>query len=908
MTSVPGPHTLRTEYAEDPIGLDEPAPRFSWLLDPGEVSPVGRGPQGGTDSDPVAQTAYQVIVASDADTLAAGSGDIWDSGKVTSARTIQVEYAGPPLASATRCVWAVRTWNAAGEVSDWSPAATFETGLLRAEDWGGAIWIGHRGTTADGGDAAAGASGETPPSPLLRTNFRLGRGGDAGEMRRARLYVSGLGFGEYFLDGTRVGPAVLDPAPTNYDATVLYSTYDVTDQLRTGASADADAGAEHVLAAALGRGRYGEPTPNVWYWEQAPWWDHPKLLAQLVVTYADGSTDRIVSDTGWRAVDGPTRDDSLFAGERYDARHEHPGWTAAGFDDTGWSAASAVTPPRGTLRSQQAEPIEALGEIAPVGLTEPTPGTFVFDLGQQLAGWARLRLTGPAGSEVRLRYGERLNDDGTVDNAQFLIYRDMQTDTYVLRGEGVDGEGVETFEPRFSYKGFQYVQVDGLPGRPDLADLTGVVVHTAVASKLTFDCDDELVNRLHTATRWAVLNNLHGVPTDTPVFEKNGWTGDAHLTADVAAYNFHMPRFYTKWLQDWVDAQLPSGEFPPIIPTSGWGYHDDPKAAIVGPIPAWDVAYVEIPWVMYRHYGDERVLRRHYDGARRYIDYLVDGFLENDVVLTGLGDWLPPGGQGGPPEGPGVYETAFTYRFVQLLTEMAKVVGRQGDLDGYDALLARIGSGFNRAFYDEASATYHGEKPTGYRQAANVMALWFGLVPEGAYDRVLANLVTDIHDRQDHLDTGVIGTKFLLPLLTRAGLVDLAYTVAMQRTYPGYGFWIEEGATALYEHWQADSRSRNHHFFGHVDQWFVEDLAGLSPAEPGFAAVRVRPAPPRALGRAKVAVDTVRGRVSTEWQRHGDDYELRVELPPGVRGEVHVPQAGGGYDLRECAAGVHTFR
>ena len=908
MTADLTPHALRTEYAENPLGLDEPSPRFSWLLGTGDGGEAAR------------QSAYQVRVASDPANLGAGEADVWDSGRVESAQTYQVELGGGPLRSGVAYVWAVRVWDGAGTESAWSEPATFETGLLRSDDWGGAVWIGghhHREASKE----------QPPPGPLLRKTFRLsggadgadgadgasggggaagagsggGAGGGGSEVVRARLYVSGLGFGEYELDGHRVGRAVLDPAPTNYDATVLYSTYDVTEWLR----GDANTGRDHVLAATLGRGRYGEPTPNVWYWEDAPWWDHPKLLAQLVVSYADGRVERIVTDTSWRTADGPTRSDSLFAGERYDARCEHPGWASPAYDDTGWSAAVAVDPPKGQLRSQQAEPIEPVAEIPPVSLTEPTPGVFVFDVGQQLAGWARLRISGPAGAEVRIRYGERLHDDGTVDNSQFLIYREMQTDTYVLRGEGV-----ETFEPRFSYKGFQYVQIDGHPGRPELSDLSAVVVHTAVASRLEFECDDELINRLHTATRWAVLNNLHGIPTDTPVFEKNGWTGDAHLTADVAAYNFDMPRFYTKWLQDWVDAQRPSGEFPPIIPTSGWGYHDDPKAAIVGPIPAWDVAYVEIPWVMYQHYGDERILARHYDGGRRYLDFLVDGYLEDDIVLAGLGDWLPPGGQGGPPEGPGVYETAYTYRFAELLAKMAKVLGRQGDLDAYAGLMERIRAGFNRAFFDASSGTYHGEKPTGYRQSANVMALAFGLAPADAHDRVLANLVSDIHDRQDHLDTGVIGTKFLLPLLTSNGLVDLAYTVATQRTYPGYGHWIEQGATALYEHWQADSRSRNHHFFGHVDQWFIESLAGLAPAAPGFEAVRVRPVPPSALGHARVAVDTVRGRVSTEWTRRGGDggFDLRVALPPGVTGEVHVPLPGGGYEAaRECGPGVHTF-
>ncbi|MGW0227790.1 family 78 glycoside hydrolase catalytic domain [Actinopolymorpha singaporensis] len=893
-TGVLIPHTLRTEYAENPLGVEEPSPRLSWLLRPvpqetSGTSGSGASGSGASGSGAAAaaatQTAYQVIVATDLADLDAGRGPVWDSGRVESGRTGQVEYAGQALAADTGHVWTVRVWDGSGQVSDWAEPATFVTAAPAGEQgWGGAMWIGQAQALQTDGQ---------PPAPLLRKAFRL----PTGDVAHARLRVSGLGYGEFFLDGERIGRSVLDPAPTNYDATVLYSTYDVTAQIRAGAS-DTD----HVLAAVLGRGRYGDPTPNVWYWQKAPWWDHPKLLAHLAVTYTDGRVVRVVSDLTWRAVDGPTRSDSLYAGEHYDARHARRGWTTVDFDDSEWPEVAAAAPPRGQLRSQQQEPIEVIGEIPPVGLAEPQPGVYVYDLGQQLAGWARLHVAGPAGTIVRVRHGERLLPDGTVDIRQVHIDGDIQTDFFTLAGDGT-----EAFEPSFSYKGFQYVQVDGHPGRPELGDLRGVVVHTAVASTAELDTDHPIVNRLHTATRWAVLNNLHGIPTDTPVFEKNGWTGDAHLTADVAAYNFHMPRFYTKWLQDWVDAQLPSGEFPPIVPTAGWGYHHDTEAGIVGPIPAWDVAYVEIPWVMYQHYGDERILRRIYDPARRYLDFLVDGYVDDDIVLAGLGDWLPPGFNGMPPEGPGVYETAYTVRFVDLLDRIARVVGREGDTKGYAELRDRLAAGFDRAFYDAESGTYHGERPTGYRQSANVVALAFGLVPQGRYDRVLDRLVADVHDRDDHLDTGVIGTKFLLPLLSRNGLADLAFTVATQRTYPGYGFWIEQGATSLYEHWQADSRSRNHHFFGHVDQWFIEDLVGVTPAEPGFTRVRMRPLPPTELGRARVRLDTVRGRVAAGWERRGAGYSVRVDLPPGVTAEVHVPTPDGGHLVEECGPGSHTL-
>ncbi|GAB3409749.1 family 78 glycoside hydrolase catalytic domain [Flindersiella endophytica] len=885
MLSVLTPYDPRVEYARSPLGLDEPNPRFGWHLATTETG----------HRAVVNQAAYQVRVATSADQLAhpaTEASDMWDSGRIESGRSGQVEYAGEPLAAFRRYYWAVRVWDTNGQASDWSETAWFETGPLSPADWGEAIWIGRsradRSETSDDETEA--------PAPLLRKRFQL-----EGEVESARLYACGLGFGEYFLNGERIGSAVLDPAPTNYDATVLFSSYDVTGMLPAGETGDNGC----VLAAQLGRGRYQEKTPNIWRWHEAPWMDEPKLIALLVIELADGRIQRVTTstDAGWLTADGPIRGDSLFAGERYDARLERPGWTTAGYDDAGWDAAVAANPPKGVLRSQTHDQIRAVAEVPAAGLTEPKPGVYVFDLGKQIAGWARLTLSGPEGTELQIRYGERLHADGTVDHDQGLIYREIQTDTYVLTGNGS-----QTYEPRFSYKGFQYVQIDGYPGRPEAGDLVGVEVHTAVESSLEFSCDNELVSRLHAATRNAVLNNLHGVPTDTPVFEKNGWTGDAHLTADVAAYNFWMPRFYTKWLRDWTDSQLPSGEFPPIVPTSGWGYLADSEAAIKAPIPAWDAAYVEIPWVMYRHYGDERILARHYDGARKYIDYLTSDFLVDDVVLVGLGDWLPPGIGGMPPEGPGVYETIYAYRFVELLSKIAGVLGKDGDLAAYAELSDRIRAGFNRAFFDASAGIYHGERETGYRQAANVMALEFGLVPESERRRVFDNLVADIHDRDDHLDTGVFGTKFLLPLLTREGLVDLAFKVAMQPTYPSYGFWLAEGGTALYEHWGADSRSRNHHFFGHVDQWFIEDLTGLRPAAPGFARVRVRPNPPSQVGEMNVTVATVRGQVAAGWRRIGEEYEVRVEVPTGVEAEVHVPKPGGEYAVSTHGPGTHVLR
>ena len=884
------PTDPRTEYAVEPIGVDEPAPRFSWSL--------AGGDQEGSEYAHV--TAYQIVVATSPDQVAVGSGTVWDSGRVASARTEPVAYGGPELASDQEYHWSVRLWDAAGNSSPWLPPARFETAPASpaAGGWADAVWI-CRDLPEVANDPTV-----TVPAPLLRHEWRLDQHPD--QVVRARLAVAGLGYVRTQIDGVRVGDAVLDPAPTDYDHTVLYTVHDVTGLVRSGR--------QHLIGAELGRGRYAEPTPNVWFWHTAPWKDQPKLLLCLTVTYGDGHRQHVVSDSSWLAVDGPTRFDSLYAGERYDARVQRPEWTAPGAALPDWQPVRLAEPPRGRLRAQQIEPMRVAGEIAPIAITEPRPGTFVVDFGQQLAGWAVLRVDGEPGTEVRLTYGEKLHPDGTVHIDQVHIEHPIQTDSYVLAGGDV-----EEFEPSWSYKGFQYVQLDGFPGRPTTSSLSARPVHTAVASTGELETDDERVNRLHTGVRWAILNNLHGVPTDTPVYEKNGWSGDAQLMASTMALNFDMARFFTKWMQDWFDAQRPSGEFPPIVPSAGWGFRGT-DSGIIGPIPAWDIACVEIPWVLFCVYGDRRMLRRAYDPARRYLDYLTDGFLESDdVIRIGLGDYLPPGSGGVPPEGPGIYETAYAVRFAQRLARIAGVLagesGAPGD-DDVDAagdqfreLADRLTTGLNRVFLDSESGTYHGENPTGYRQSANVVPLALGITPESERGRVLGNLIADIHARDDHLDTGVIGTKLLLPLLTRAGQVDLAYTVAMRRSYPGYGFWLEQGSTALYEMWHADSRSRNHHFFGTVDQWLYQDVVGLVGHEPDVdpPGVRVvRPHPPSALTRARASIRTPQGRLAASWERQGDGLRVQLDVPAGLRVRVELPD--GGTERRqtvECGPGRH---
>jgi alpha-L-rhamnosidase len=835
---------LTVEYADEPLGLDVERPRFGWRLERDAL-----------------QRAYQVQVASSEHALRSGRPDVWDSGRVESRDSAQVAYAGPPLEPATTYHWRVRVWTG-DRASSWR-TSEWETGLLGEAGWRGARWIGR--------DAAG-------PAPLLRRELRLDE-----PVRSARLYISGLGHYEARINGLRVGDQVLDPGHTDYDDSVLYATHDVTRLLRRGANA---------VAVELGTGWYDVLTGNVWDWHRAPWKDHPKLRALLVVTHADGSQTTVGSDGSWRTAEGPTRFDSVYAGETYDARAERPGWDRPGFDASGWDAAALVDAPAGELRGQAHEPIRVTETVRPVAVSEPRPGVYVFDMGVQISGWSRLRVRGPAGTEVELFHGERLDEDGLVTIPQYQIFHQLdqgQTDRYVL-----SGDGEEVWEPRFTYKGFRYVQVTGLPGRPRHDTVVGRRVHNDVRSIGSFESGAPLLDRIRGNVRRALLNNHHHVPTDTPVYEKNGWTGDAQLTATTSAYEFDMPRFHTKWLTDIAESQLGDGEISDIVPTPGWSYEGAPGwDAVHGPTPGWDAAYVLIPWWMYQHQGDRRILERHFAGMRRYFDWLTS-YADGHVLDVGLGDWVAPGGD--PPEGPVLSSTAHSHLFATTLAQIADVLGDPAAAAAYRARAAEIRAAFDRAFWDEQAGFYRTRGYPGYsdeyRQTSNVLAVAFGLVPEDRVQDVVDRLAADVRARGMHLDTGILGTRYLLPVLSEHGHADVAFAVATQRTYPSWGHWLERGQTALQEHWEDDTRSLNHHMFGSIGHWLYADLAGLAPAEPGWATVRVRPHVPAQLDHARASTETARGRAASSWRRAGGRFELAAEIPPNATGEIHVPLLG----------------
>ncbi|WP_329543703.1 glycoside hydrolase family 78 protein [Streptomyces sp. NBC_01356] len=703
------------------------------------------------------------------------------------------------------------------------------------------------------------------PAPLLRREFTVPR-----EVVRARLHISGLAYYDAEINGVRIGRQVLDPGFTDYDETVLYAVHDVTDRVQRGVNA---------IGVTLGRGFFGMTTPNVWNWHQPPWHDEPRLLAQLEVDHPDGSRTLVATDGQWRITEGPTRSNSLYAGESYDARKAPAGWTRPGFDDRGWQEAQRQAAPPGTLRAQAHDPIEVIETVRPVAIGELSEGVYVVDMGRTLAGWSRLTVRAEAGTTVRLIHGEKLKSDGSVSAETGHVPGRFQTDEYVCAGGGAD----EVWEPKFSYKGFRYVQISGLSEKPDPSQVLGRVVHTRVAATSTFACSEPFYEQLERAMRRTVLNNLHGIPTDTPMYEKNGWTGDAQLGAPVMAYAFGVHRFLSKWLGDLRDSQNTDGQLPVIVPSGGWGYGE------LGPSPEWTTVYPFLVREMYRVYGDERLARDHWAPLTRYLDWEISR-LRDGLAVTALGDYLPPGYGGNPPEDTRLTATAYLHRALTGTAELADLLGDDEIATRYREVAGGLKEAFNAAFLGP-DGHYRTAKDPDYRQTNNCVPLAFGLVPPGARASVVDSLLADIAQRGNHLNTGALGTSVLLRELSAQGHPEVAHAIATQRSYPSWGYWFDHGADTMWEMWPLDSRSRDHYFQGTVVQWLYESVAGLRPGDAGYRTFTVRPDGRTGVNWARTSVHTVRGEAAAAWSLVDGTTRLSVRVPVGATAEVHVPAA-----------------
>ena len=836
------PRQLRTNFAPNPLGVETRAPLFGWSLDGGEHDEV--------------QNAYRILVTTD-------EGDVWDSGIVESDRTCGIRYEGEALVSSTQYSWKVRSRNAEEEWTEWSAPAVFETGLLDPEDWK-AKWIQRRLPNLPPQNS------RPPAAPLLRKSIRLNA-----VPTSARAYVCGLGYYEFTVNGEKCGDAVLAPAVSRYDATVYYDTHDLTRHLREG---------ENVLALSLGNGWYDPGAADAWDYQFAPWRHSSKMIFQMELTFADGRVETVVSDTSWKVSASPVVFNRLRNGEHYDARKEADGWESPGFDDSGWDSAQIARSPGGVLRSSQMPPIRSIGEIQAVSVLEVAPGVHVYDFGRNISGWGVLNIQASSGTEIVLKYGEQLDDDGLLDTKDidlFVFTGEFQTDKYIAKGSGR-----ETWHPRFTYHGFRYIQATGLGPKADYETLRAAVVHTDLPSAGSFECSSPLLNTIQEMAERSTLTNYHSIPTDCPHREKNGWTGDSVLSAEQVLLNFDSVTAHRKWLRDIIDAQRPSGQIPGIVPTGGWGYN-------WGSGPAWDSALILIPWYVYVYYGDRQILEDTYDAMVKYLGFL-DSMSDGGLVDFGLGDWCPPGENPWDHKCPTVVtDTAYAYVEYDTVARIAAVLGRDEEAREFKERAGYVREAFRSAFVDSSSGSVAGNS-----QTSLACALYQGLLEKGEEPKALENLVAEVEKYGRHLDTGILGAKYLLHTLSSHGRTDIAYAVATQTDYPGWGYWVEQGATSLWERWDGRD-SQNHHMYSDISAWFYRELAGIrpDPEEPGFKHTLFRPNPVADLTWAKAHHQSPHGLIECSWEVKADSFVLQVTVPANCRGTISLPP-GFHHDLR----------
>lgn len=833
------PTALRCEYQHNPVGLDEPRPRFSWQL---------RDSRRGA-----CQTAYQILVSA-APTM---HSILWDSGRVPDSQNVHVEYQGPALASRQRYYWRVRIWDQTGQPSPWSATAFWEMGLLRRSDWR-AQWI------APGLPVARDRS---EPCPYLRRSFSL-----TAPVASARLYVTALGLYEFWVNGRRVGSDYFRPGWTDYRIRVQYQTYDVTDLLRPGPNA---------MGAILGDGWYRGylARRNL----RNHYGDTLQLLAQLEVIYENQQREVFVTDEMWRCATGPILASDIYNGETYDARLELPAWSEPDYNDHDWQPVKVIKKHRLKLNASPAPPVRKIEERRPVAVTEPRPGVFVFDLGQNMVGWARLKVRGPAGSTVTLRFAEVLNPDGTIYTANL---RSAQcTDRYTLRGNGI-----EEYEPRFTYHGFRYVEVTGYPGQPALDAITGIVIHSDIRPTGLFACSNPMLNQLQHNIVWSQRGNFFEVPTDCPQRdERLGWTGDAQVFCRTAAFNADVAGFFAKWLTDLTDAQAPTGTFPRVAPDVLRGSNfDGPYVEDGG--PAWADAGVICPWTMYLCYGDRRLLERLYPALKRYGEFLEK---VDHRARHGFGDWLNLD----DPTPKDFISVAFTAYSFHLLAQIADRLGERADARRFRRQWRAVKRLFQREFLTPTG------RLVGDSQTAHVLALHFDLVPPRWRARVAQRLIERIRERRDHLATGFVGTPYLLFVLSQIGRLDLAYKLLLNDDFPSWGYPIKHGATTMWERWDGwrhdtgfqdpHMNSFNHYAYGAVGEWLYRCVAGLElDADlPGYRHIIIRPRPGGGLRWARATYESLYGTIRVEWRRRPREFVLAVNVPPNTTATVILPAA-----------------
>lgn len=836
----------KVEYTHNPIGIEVLQPRLFWQME--------------ADRGSVLQSAYQILVATSAEQLDQQGADQWDSGKVLSSQSIQIVYEGNPLKAESAYYWKVRVWDQNDQVSDWSEVNYWSMGLLSQDAWQGA-WIGRKAI----------ADVEMQPSPYVRKSFVIER-----KVHRAIAYATALGVYELHVNGQRIGDWFA-PGWTDYGIRTQYQAYDVTGLLHEG---------DNAVGSIIGDGWY---SGTVGMMGPAIYGDRPSFKLQLNIEYEDGSRASIVTDESWRTTSGPLQYSDMIKGERYDARKELTGWDNGGYDDSAWEVPEIREEYKGQLVAAIEPPITIIKTLKPIDMKRTETGTYIYDMGQNMVGWTEIRVEGEQGTQVTLSHAEMLNPDGTLYLEN--LRKAVQQNHYVLKGEGI-----ECYEPHFTFHGFRYVELIGFPGEPNLDTIIGKVVHSDTPSTGSLETSNPMINQLYSNIVWGQRGNFLSVPTDCPQRdERLGWTGDAQIFARTASYNMDVSRFFSKYVVDMVDGQMDNGAFPDVAPDATWfEWKQNDRLRWYAPDNAgWGDAGVIIPWTLYLMYGDTRILQDNYNSMVRWVEYLKQN--STDLIrpdYANYGDWLSIDAD--TPND--VLATAYFAYSTSLLAKISRVLGKQQEEEKYSALFQKISQAFC-ATYIDAEGRIKGDTQTVY-----VLALQFELLTDELRSLAIQHLVNDIKKRNDRLSTGFLGVGYLLPALTTEGELDVAYSLLTQEAFPSWMYSIKHGATTIWERWDGwteengfqkpSMNSFNHYSLGSVGEWMFRYMAGIEadPETPGFKHAIIRPQPGGTLEWVKADYTSLYGQIKVEWkQNDAGKFVLDVLIPANTTATVHVP-------------------
>jgi len=857
---VPEVHNIKCEYLSDPLGIDVPAPRLSW-----EIS--------GTVRD-IQQSSYRLLVASSLKTLEADKGDLWDTGEVKSDQSLNIQYDGKPLESREACYWKLMVATNKGK-SLWSKPAKWSMGLLNKSDWKG-HWIGCDKIFP----------GERPDSVYSRLAARYFRKEFGIEKRitRATAYICGLGLYELYLNGKRMGDQILSPALSDYTKRAYYNTFDVTSWVSKG---------KNAVGIILGNGRFVSMRPG----ESGVWkegipsianYGFPKVLFQLELELADGSQITISSDETWKfTADGPIRANNEFDGEEYDARKEFPGWNRPAFNDLDWWQAMEVKQPCDNLVAQMNPNIKIMETVKPLSIKQTDPGTYIVDMGQNMVGWLKIRVKGTSGQAIKLRFAERLKEDGTLYLANIRSAR--VTDIYTMKG----GDE-ETWEPRFVYHGFRYVEITGYPGIPDLSSLEGKIIYDEMPITGSFETSNEMINRIYAAACRTIKGNYRSIPTDCPQRdERMGWLGDRSINSYGESFVFGNSRLYAKWVTDMADAQKPSGSVPDVVPAY-WPFYNDNMT--------WPSTFVLIPGMLYQQFGDKMPIIQHYAAMKNWLLYMRKNYLQDDLITKdSYGDWcMPPEriemihSQDPKRKTPGDFlGSAYYFYCLNLMGRYAEIIDQNNDELEFMQMAEGVKKAINTKFLHTDSLFYANNTVT-----ANAMALYFGIVPNDLAKGVFYSLVKKtVEEYKGHISTGLVGGQWIMRTLSDWGRPDIAYQMVTNKSYPGWGYMIENGATTIWELWNGNTadpamNSGNHvMLLGDLIIWFYEYLAGIKSSfdHPGFAKIIMKPIMPEGLTHVKASHQSGYGMISSEWTIEDRVFRWNITVPPNTTATVYIP-------------------